>query len=101
MYSKAKAIQAVLNEAGVDTPFHEIQRRLKTQNIDVTPQQVSNEKRRLRNAPNIKDLPASVLKEVKAFVKKMGSAAVVRRALDELEALDRIDRDTNPTDRTS
>ncbi len=73
----------LLEEMGVDAPSREIISRLKKAGIEVSPQQVSNEKRRFRERLNIDDLPVSVIKKV-CLVKEVGSTAIVRRAPDEL-----------------
>jgi hypothetical protein len=89
--SKAETIRSVLKELGEDATFREIEARLQALNVEVTPQQVSNEKRKLRGRYNANDLPVSVLKQVKALVDELGSTELVRRALDELESLQRSD----------
>jgi hypothetical protein len=86
--TKAAAIRDVLGELGHVASFERVQERLKARGIKgVTPQQVSNEKRKLRERYDLEDLPVSVIKKVQATVIDVGSIDVVRRALDELEKL--------------
>lgn len=84
--SQAEAIRRALDELGALAAYNDVLNRVKEMGVEnVSPQQVSNEKRRRRERPNIEDLPVSVLKKVKALVDDVGSVAVVRQALDELE----------------
>jgi hypothetical protein len=54
----------------------------------VTPQQVSNIKAmRVKQSPQMEDIPLSVLKKVKSLVDEIGSIRIVRKAIDELENL--------------
>lgn len=86
--SKAALIRAAFSELGEAADFKAIDRWLKAKNVDdVSPQQVSNERRKLRPRYDVEDLPVSVLRKVKTIVDAVGSTDVVRRALDELDAL--------------
>ena len=89
MNNKADAIRAVLKELGISARTKEVIQRLKSEGTEVTPQQVSNEKAKhiKQSQQAIHDLPASVLKRVKKLVDELGSIAVVRTALDELDEL--------------
>jgi hypothetical protein len=86
---KAEAIRNVLNELGGNTSPKTVISRLRLQGIEVTPQQVSNEKAKItkRRLSQIEDLPVSVLKKVRALVVEIGSVDLVRRALADLEEL--------------
>jgi hypothetical protein len=84
--SKAETIRQVLKRLGPQTSTQEIVRHLKTQKIRVSPQQVSNQKARLAGLGDA-DLRASVLKKVKALADELGSIAVLRRAINDLEDL--------------
>jgi hypothetical protein len=92
--NRAAAIRELLLELGIQTPPREIIGRLRDNGIDdVSPQQVSNEKAKLRKkgaVARVDDLPVSVLKKVKSLVDEIGSIEVVRRALDELLELQKV-----------
>jgi len=89
--NKAEAIRELFAELGIDISSKELIQRLQTQGIEVSPQQVSNEKARIkrksRAVVQVDDLPVSVLKKVKALVDELGGAEVVKRALEELKTL--------------
>ena len=90
MINKAEAIRHYLLESGLATPTRKVIRELGEQGIQVTPQQVSNQKARLSRqgvVAQTDDLPVSVLKKVKRLVEELGSVRVLRQALDELEQL--------------
>ncbi len=93
MNSKAAAIRVVLKELGNDVPFKGVNVRLNELGVTATPQQVSNERRKLRDPYDVGDLPVSIIKKVKALVDEIGSVGTVRRALDELELLQRTEPD--------
>ena len=82
----------MLLKHGLQTPPREVIRLLKDQGLpDVSPQQVSNEKAKLRQRgtlPSVNDdLPISIIKKVKSLVDEVGSIAIIRKALDDLEQL--------------
>jgi hypothetical protein len=88
--TSASRIRLALDEIGWNASPKEIIARLKAGGIEVTPQQVSNEKaKRGKQAvpldPN--DLPVSFLKKLRALVDEVGSTDLVRHALDELDEL--------------
>ena len=86
--NKAHEIRRLLQQSGVEHPSGDIISNLKHRGISVTPQQVSNEKRRMRRKlEGDDDIPLSIVKKVHALVQEVGSTAIVRRALDELELL--------------
>ena len=88
--SKAHLVRQTLAIKGWDASPKDVIASLAAQGVAVTPQQVSNEKtKRARRTPTaqIADLPVSLLKKVKSLVDEVGSTSLVRRALDELEAL--------------
>src|SRR5271166_6780767 len=89
--SKAGLVRQILAKLGWDASPKDVIDSLAAQGITVTPQQVSNEKtkrkRASQTAAQAEDLPVSLLKKVKALVDEVGSTNLVRRALDELEAL--------------
>jgi hypothetical protein len=78
----AKAIRRVLEELGVNTRSNVVIGRLREAGIEVRSQQVSNEKKRFRERHAVDDLPISVIKKVQALSIEIGSASIVRRALD-------------------
>src|SRR5712691_9292782 len=86
----ASRIRQVLDEIGWEASPKKVISRLEAAGVKVTPQQVSNEKAK-RGKPvarlNPDDLPVSFLKKVKELVDEVGSTALVRRALDELDEL--------------
>lgn len=70
----------------------DVRERLKASGIDVTAQQISNEKARLRRQTQVKltsveELPISVLKRINALVEEVGSTEIVKKAIDELARL--------------
>ena len=86
--NKAEAIRQALKQLGRHTPTRTVVQNLLHEGIQVTPQQVSNQKARMANLGN-RDLPASVLKKVKALADELGSIEVLRRAIDDLDDLTR------------
>lgn len=72
--SKAKMIRRLLEELGSRAESQEVITRLKRQGILVTPQQVSNEKTKLRQRL-----------KVMALVDELGSVDVIRQILDDLD----------------
>ena len=87
--SKASSVRQTLAKLGWDASPKDVIRSLADEGVTVTPQQVSNEKTKRLNQTAAKgeDVTISLLKKVKAFVDEVGSTSLVRRALDELEAL--------------
>lgn len=90
--SVAAAIRQLLQSRGLKSTPRDIIAELDGAGIkDVSPQQVSNEKSRLRKAGLVTDdLPISVIKKVKAFVAELGSLAILKQAIAELEELHEI-----------
>lgn len=88
IFSQAEAIRQALDELGDSASFKKLAERVKEFGVEsISPQQVSNEKRFRRQRPNLDDLPISVIKKVKRLVDELGSVAIVRRALDELDKI--------------
>lgn len=87
--SKASLVRQTLAKLGWDASPKAVIASLADEGVTVTPQQVSNEKTKRLNqtAANGEDVTISLLKKVKALVDEVGSTNLVRRALDELEAL--------------
>lgn len=84
--NKAEAIRRVLKQLGRHTPTRRVVHYLSKEGIEVTPQQVSNQKAKLAKLGD-EDLRTSVLKKVKALVDELGSTEVLRRAIDDLDDL--------------
>jgi hypothetical protein len=88
--TKASLIRQAFDELGWGVSSKDVITFVAAQGVAVTPQQVSNEKlKRARQNPaaQVEDLPVSLLKKVKALVDELGSTDLVRRALNDLEAL--------------
>ena len=87
--SNASLIRQTLAKLGWNASPKDVIRSLADEGVTVTPQQVSNEKTKRLNQTATKgeDVTISLLKKVKAFVDEVGSTSLVRRALDELDAL--------------
>jgi hypothetical protein len=85
--SKAAQIRDAIQELGDKATYEQIRERVEAAGVSITPQQVSNERRKLRSRYEVEDLPVSVIRKVKELADELGSTSVVRRALDELEAL--------------
>jgi hypothetical protein len=88
--TKASLIRQAFDELGWGVSSKDVIASIAAQGVAVTPQQVSNEKlKRARQTPSaqVEDLPVSLLKKVKALVDELGSTDLVRRALNDLEAL--------------
>lgn len=83
-----------MRELGPTARTKEIKDRLADVGISVTSQQISNEKARLSKQANPHSLGLTVatLKRVKKLVDELGSTAIVREALDELDEL--LSKDT-------
>ncbi|TWT59796.1 hypothetical protein [Rubinisphaera italica] len=86
-FNKAAEIRKILEDEGIDQSSKQIIDKVRNKGIEVTPQQVSNEKRKMRLNMPVDDLPISVIKKVQVLVRELGSIVIVRRALDELEEL--------------
>ncbi len=86
--SKAAAIREILQG---NTPYirtQDVRERLKARGIEVSAQQISNEKARQRSRPaSVEDLPVSVLIKLNALVEEVGSIEIVKKAIDELARL--------------
>ncbi len=87
--SDASLIRQALDELGWHASTKDVNDYLAADKVEVTAQQVSNEKSKRAKHPvtQLEDLPVSLLKKVKALVDEIGSVELVRRALDDLEAL--------------
>jgi hypothetical protein len=89
MHNQAAEIRKAFDELGMESTPKAVIALLRTRGLNVSPQQVSNEKAKLikRSSRELKDLPVSVLKKVKLLVDELGGTDRVRHALDELDAL--------------
>jgi hypothetical protein len=90
MITKASRIRAALKQLGSNAPAQSVIELLSDQGVSVSPQQISNERTRMRrqNASSV-ELTVSAVKKVKLLVDELGSIQLVRRALDDLEELTR------------
>lgn len=92
MHSKAERIRNAFAKLGAGARSKDVIRLLAKEGESVTPQQVSNERSKLKQAGTVSlldDLPISVIKKVKSLADELGSTQVVRRALDEIDELTR------------
>ena len=89
--NQAKAIREMLASIGLEAPPRTVIQRLAAEGVEgVTPQQVSNEKAKLRRKGETTRegvLTLANLRKVKALVDDLGSIEAVKLALNELEEL--------------